>query len=315
VGGRRDVSGFDHFAVVYESDEEFVARVLPFVNEGLAADGAVMVAVDPRKIELLEERLGADAAKVRFEDMRTMGRNPGAIISAWQEFAEAHAGRALWGVGEPAWPGRSAAEFEECRHHECLLNAAFGDAENFRLLCPYDGRSLGLSVLERVFESHPSVVTPDGVRTSDCCVAPEDLADLLAESLPAPPSRAAVLDFDLSCLHELRRVVRVLAADAGIDDDATEEFVLAVNELAENSIRYGSGGGRLRLWAESDCLVADVSDRGRLDDPLVGRRRPAGSREGGYGVWLTHQVCDLVQVRSSERGTTVRAHMRVPAAA
>jgi phosphate/sulfate permease len=39
---------------------------------------------------------------------------------------------------------------------------------------------------------------------------------------------------------------------------------------------------------------------------LVGRRRPPVSQSGGRGHWLVNQMCDLVQVRSSRAGTTVR---------
>ena len=30
---------------------------------------------------------------------------------------------------------------------------------------------------------------------------------------------------------------------------------------------------------------------------------------GGRGVWMANQLCDLVQVRSSDDGTVVRLHM------
>ena len=106
--------------------------------------------------------------------------------------------------------------------------------------------------------------------------------------------------------------MRLTLANAGIDDDATSDFVLSINELAENSVRQASGGGQVRIWNDGEDWVVEVSDDGRLDDPLVGRRRPARAGLGGRGLWLTHQLCDLVQVRSSDRGTTVRAHMRVP---
>jgi anti-sigma regulatory factor (Ser/Thr protein kinase) len=33
---------------------------------------------------------------------------------------------------------------------------------------------------------------------------------------------------------------------------------------------------------------------------------PAPDREGGRGLYLVNQLCDLVQVRSSDQGTTVR---------
>jgi hypothetical protein len=41
-------------------------------------------------------------------------------------------------------------------------------------------------------------------------------------------------------------------------------------------------------------------------DPLIGRRAP---REGeDDSLWIANQACDLVQVRSSSAGTTVRVH-------
>jgi anti-sigma regulatory factor (Ser/Thr protein kinase) len=86
--------------------------------------------------------------------------------------------------------------------------------------------------------------------------------------------------------------------------------VLAVNELAANSVRHGGGNGVLRLWREDGSLVCEIKDRGIADDPLVGRRQPPPDQDGGWGVWLAHQVCDLVQFRSRQGGTVVRVHMR-----
>jgi anti-sigma regulatory factor (Ser/Thr protein kinase) len=33
------------------------------------------------------------------------------------------------------------------------------------------------------------------------------------------------------------------------------------------------------------------------------------SAEGGRGLWMMHQLCDLVEIRSSEDGLTLRLHM------
>jgi hypothetical protein len=29
---------------------------------------------------------------------------------------------------------------------------------------------------------------------------------------------------------------------------------------------------------------------------------------GGFGLWMVNQLCDLVEVRTGEAGSTVRAH-------
>ena len=42
-------------------------------------------------------------------------------------------------------------------------------------------------------------------------------------------------------------------------------------------------------------------------------QQPAGSMSGaagGSGMWVVHQVCDLVELRTGPLGTTVRLHLR-----
>jgi anti-sigma regulatory factor (Ser/Thr protein kinase) len=72
---------------------------------------------------------------------------------------------------------------------------------------------------------------------------------------------------------------------------------------------HGGGGGTLRLWSEGDDLLAEVEDQGLIEEPLVGHLRPEISQEGGRGLWLANQLCDLVQIRSGVGGTRVRLHV------
>ena len=88
-----------------------------------------------------------------------------------------------------------------------------------------------------------------------------------------------------------------------------------MDEVATNSVRYGGGSGTLRVWIDGDSVVCEIADAGRIVDPLVGRRRPAADALGGRGLWLVHQLCDLVQIRSDGDGSAVRMRMngsRVP---
>lgn len=93
--------------------------------------------------------------------------------------------------------------------------------------------------------------------------------------------------------------------------DSAEELVLAVDEIATNSIRHGGGVGMLRLWREGETLLCEIQDRGRIEDPLLGRVRPDSAPGCGRGVWIANQLCDLVQIRSSAAGTRVRMHKRL----
>jgi hypothetical protein len=57
--------------------------------------------------------------------------------------------------------------------------------------------------------------------------------------------------------------------------------------------------------------VCEIRDRGVIADPLAGQRRPAADALAGHGLWLVHQVCDLVELLSGHDGTTVRMHMAI----
>jgi anti-sigma regulatory factor (Ser/Thr protein kinase) len=82
-----------------------------------------------------------------------------------------------------------------------------------------------------------------------------------------------------------------------------------VNEIATNSVRHGGGQGVLRVWEDGEALICQVEDRGRIEEPLVGRQRPVLDQPDGRGLWLANQLCDLVQVRTFENGSAVRVHM------
>ncbi|MFJ3979375.1 ATP-binding protein [Streptomyces sp. NPDC090021] len=88
---------------------------------------------------------------------------------------------------------------------------------------------------------------------------------------------------------------------------------MAVSEAAANSLAHGGGKGTLRLWTAAGAgagVVAEIHDGGLLADPLAGRRRPSlTSAHGGRGLWMIHQLCDLVEVRATEHGLTLRLHV------
>ncbi len=109
----------------------------------------------------------------------------------------------------------------------------------------------------------------------------------------------------------MRHFVSAWAREEMLDDERRERLVLAVNELATNSVRHGGGSGRLRVWRESDTLLCEVLDDGHMTEPLAGQRCPGPRSLGGRGLWIVNQLCDLVQLRSSARGTVVRTHTRI----
>jgi anti-sigma regulatory factor (Ser/Thr protein kinase) len=303
------VESFHHSALLYSGPEEYAAEGSAFLREAVQAGDPALAMVGPEKITLLRDALGSDADSVSFVDIDSAGHNPAWIIPAWRDFADSHPGESMRGIGEPICANRGPDELVECQRHESLLNLAFLDADGFQLLCPYDSDTLETSVIEEARRSHPHVAAsgterPSGsYRGTAACAAPNE------DPLPEPHTTVHGMPFGESMIDAVRRAVERHAARAGLPRRRREDLVLAVNELAANSVRHGGGYGRLRLWAEDDRVVCEVRDRGAIKDPLAGRRRPDPRRPGGYGLWLANQVCDLVQVRSLSTGGVVRLHM------
>jgi anti-sigma regulatory factor (Ser/Thr protein kinase) len=244
--------------------------------------------------------------------MARVGANPARIIPAWREFVNEHFGsrRRLRGVGEPATPERGAAELVECHHHEALLNLAFAEAAAFRLLCPYDASALDPADIEQAKRTHPFLIA-HGVETVSPRYRGIELASRpFSTPLPKPPSYAEELAYDAGTMDVVRGLIQRRSIDAGLSERGMQDLVLAVDEMATNSVRHGGGHGLLRVWQEPDALICEVRDAGRIREPLVGRVRPAIGQVGGFGVWLANQVCDLVQIRSVASGTVIRLHMR-----
>jgi anti-sigma regulatory factor (Ser/Thr protein kinase) len=299
---------YRHEALLYRGDDEFVAGTVPFIREGLQAGQPVMVAVIAPKIERLRAELGDDADRVQFVDMAALGGNPAKIIPAWREFVDEHAanGQPIRGVGEPIWAGRRAAEVLECQLHEALLNLAVDPDTPLWLRCPYDVSALEGDILAEVERSHPVLVEEASYTGSRLYGGIHHASASFDHELAEPTVAVVELAFDGSGLPAVRDVVTGRATLLGIDKEKVSDLALAVHELATNSLRHGGGRGVLRVWEEPEALVCEVHDAGRVEDPLVGRRIPSTRQEGGRGVWMANNLCDLVQMRSSEAGTTVR---------
>ncbi len=301
-----------HEALLYSGDGGFLDGTLPFIKDALAEQEPILVAVGAQRVALLRQALGADARRVRFMDMARLGRNPARIIPAWHRFREhaASAERGVRSIGEPIWPGRGPAELAECERHEALLNVALAHDPRWRLLCPYDLDGLDEHVIEGALRSHPFIAGDGASRPSDSYVGVPAMGPFDG-MLEPPPGRASELSFTGEDLRTLRRHVADWAEGSRLDAERAEHLVLAVNELATNSVRYGGGRGRVRMWRDKDALLVEVDDRGRFSEPLVGRIPPAPDQHAGRGLWLVNQLCDLVQIRSTADGSVVRLHMRM----
>lgn len=304
---------FRHEALLYSGMDEFVESTGAFIRSGLEADEPVLVVVSGEKIDLLRSYLGPRASGVDFADMADIGANPARIIPAWYDFVAQRAtdGRRIRGIGEPIDTKRSPESLVECQRHESLLNLAFADASAWWLLCPYDTTALPQDVIDEAHASHPWVLERDEHRPSERYRDLDQISQPFRQPLSDAPPDATELKFGLQQLDHVRNVIAAESLANGMSDRRTADLILAVNEVATNSVRHGGGKGTLRVWRDGGRLLIDVWDDGVMNKPLAGRHRPIAGQEGGFGVWLVHQVCDLVQMRTFPHGSVVRLHMAI----
>jgi anti-sigma regulatory factor (Ser/Thr protein kinase) len=110
-------------------------------------------------------------------------------------------------------------------------------------------------------------------------------------------------------LAEVRRLAEKQARMAGLPGDRVVDFVIAVSEIAANTVRHAKSSGVMDIWSTDDELVCEIQDAGHITDPLAGTKPPPADATGGHGLWLVHQICDRVELRSDADGTVIRLHM------
>jgi anti-sigma regulatory factor (Ser/Thr protein kinase) len=292
-----------HAALFYRSQPEYADRVAAFVQAGLARGEPALIALPGGKAQAIAARLDAVPGEVVFADMAVLGRNPARIIPELRSFADKHPGQRVRFVGEPIWPGRSPAETCEAARHEALINLAFARAQ-VTILCPYDASGLPDSVLAGARRTHQEPAASGATAAT----WRDNLPPECDHPLGPPPAGAEALAYETD-LARVRRRVGWHAKDAGLGEERTVDLVLAANEIAANTISHTDGGGVIHVWHTDEEILCQVHDTGHITNPLAGRVR-FGPDDRGHGLWLVNQVCDLVELRSGEGGTTVRMHMR-----
>lgn len=297
-----------HIALFYCGEKEYVDGVMRFIAPALEASEPVAIAVPRHRAGPLEESFAAHP-EIELFDMLELGRNPARIIPAVEGMLARHEGSLLHYVGEPIWAGRSHEEIREATRHEALINLAWPGA-HIRVLCPYDADALDPYVLVDAERTHPHLI-----RAGDSVQSPSYAGPGLPigceEPLPEPPGDALTLPFGLQNLYAVRSLVKWTANQAGMPHRRVDDLVIAVNELATNTVRHAHGGGLLRVWRTPGQVICQVEDAGQIHDPLAGRRPPAPGVAGGVGLWTVNQLCDLVEVRTDGDGTTIRVRAAV----
>ncbi|WP_306205304.1 sensor histidine kinase [Actinoplanes sp. RD1] len=297
---------FAHSAFLYDSDAAYASALALFAREGLAREQFVAMAAAPGQLGLVREALGGDARSVRFLPADDWYAQPVRTIAGWVKLLRSGQvrGRTTRLIGETPWTGATAA----WTRYEAALNRALSRYDG-TLLCPYDRRALPPHLLDVADRTHPRV-HHGGWHESTRYEPARVLTEVPDQPWPVSGEPALVAPVPDS-VAGLRATVRERAALGGwLPPGRVDYLVLAVCELATNSVRHGGAERELTIWVLPDAVVCEVTDTGgTAPDPFAGYLPPVPGVSGGMGLWLVHQLCDGLTLRREGEVTSARFGM------
>ncbi|SDH27325.1 Anti-sigma regulatory factor (Ser/Thr protein kinase) [Sinosporangium album] len=302
---------FAHIAVPYASEDESLPVVITTIQKAVSAGHRILLSTGQRFHDLVADALGADMDRVDHRAAQEWYLHPYRTLSATHDYCRSHDGHILV-VGEPLWQGRGERETREWIRYESVINALFG-GESVTTMCLYDRRTTPFQVLAHIPRTHPGYLTGQSVHGSNAYVPPDRLT-LYGDDLPLsePPAPPVAAEFSPGDLGRLRQTVTDYALRAGMARDQIVSLVMSVSEIAANSVEHGAGHGGIAMWTTGQEVVCEITDPGgTIDVPLPGYLPPEPEAEGGYGLWISRQLCDLVEIRAHGGVLRVRLHMRL----
>jgi anti-sigma regulatory factor (Ser/Thr protein kinase) len=292
-----------HSAFVHDSEEDFLARSVPFVREGLEAGEGAIVARTRPGLAVMREALGDDADRVRLIDVSSAYTRPARMLTAYHHvFAEQlWLAPALRVVADVQY-GPDPAEWDLWTGYEAVANRAFGHLPVW-VLCSYDAKATPGPILEGVWQTHREVLSGETWTTSERFEDPDDvLRRLTPAPEPLPELRSLPVGGDLEQLRE--RLAGELAAER-VGGAKALELLVAATELAKNAVEHGGGIVDVRVGRARGRFVCEIVDGGPgFDDPAAGYVAP---REGGgTGLWVARQLAWQLELFRSPAGFTAR---------
>lgn len=309
---RRGPRGFVHEALYYSSQEEFLAAVVPFLQEGLDAGETVAVACSEPIRTALTTGLHEDP-RLHVLTRGELYTRPGNALTAQQRFVQgalSAGARRVRITGDPPF-SEEATTWSPWTRYESALNAVLADYPAWNM-CLYDTRRLPGEVLTAGTLTHPYVSAGGVRRQSSDYVAPQEyLRGGVADPLEANMPVLELHEFD--DLRRLRHAVFDAVAGTPAGVVTAESFTAAVNEVVTNASSHGRSPVLLRLWTCPTRSVCVVTDSGTgVQDPLTGYI-PAHEQDLSrrrMGLWLARQLCDDVQFITTGTGFAVRLVIR-----
>jgi anti-sigma regulatory factor (Ser/Thr protein kinase) len=298
-----DLKDLRHNAFVYASQDEYVARSVTFLREGLEAGEGAIVAHTRPGLAAMREALGSDATAVRFVDVSSTYTRPARALASYHKVLADVLQRtpSLRAVADVQF-GRDPREWDLWMGYEAVFNRSFGHLPVW-VLCTYNGDRLTDPILEGVWRTHPEVVADDAWHTSEHYEDPDQLLRRITPE-PIPLSDLRSIGFGQDVEEFRERLARAMV-DEPMSEAKVLDMLLAATEVAKNAIEYGGGVEAVRVGRAEGRFVCEITDRGPgFDDPAAGYLAP---RPGaGTGLWVARQLTWQIEFFRSPAGFTAR---------
>jgi anti-sigma regulatory factor (Ser/Thr protein kinase) len=292
-----------HNALVYESQDEYLALAVPFLKEGLEAGEGAIVGHTKPGLATMREALGPDAAHVTFVDVSSAYTRPARTLASYhavcvEQLRKTPTLRAMADVQF----GPDPAEWDLWTGYEAVFNDSFAHLPAW-VICSYNANGTPDPIIEGVWQTHPKVVDGEGWSTSDRYEDPDDLLRRITPTPePLPELRSIPFGHDVEELRE--ELARELLAE-GVPSSQVLDMLLAATEIATNAEEHGGGVNDVRVGRAQGRFVCEIVDRGDgFDDPTAGYLAP---RPGvGDGLWVARQLTWGLEFFRSPAGFTAR---------
>jgi anti-sigma regulatory factor (Ser/Thr protein kinase) len=297
-----DPATLRHSAFIYEAEDEYVARSVAFLRDGLDAGEGAIVAHTRDWLAIMRDALGPDAARVSFVDVGSTYTRPARAVAAYygtflQQLRTAPSVRGVAEFQFSPEPG----DWDEWMGYEAITNLAYAHLPVW-VVCTYNANGLPDDVVDGVRSTHAELLA-DGWRASEHYEDPREVVRRVTpEPEPLPDLRSCWAGEDLEAFRE--QLARELAAEK-VPHARTLDMLVAGTEIATNALRHGGGIAEVRVGRAHGRFVCEVIDRGGgFDDPVAGYLVP---REGtGTGLWVARQLTWRLEAFHAPGGFTVR---------
>ena len=301
TGAPTDRRGYLHEAVLYDSDEELLGVVVPFLREGVAAGEPCLVALGASTSRLVRAAVG-DTTGLTFLDDRY--DRPASVIRSNRDLFTVHlidGASRIRVASEVPHPG-VGAPWDGWARYEAAINHAYAEFPLWGL-CAYDTRITPGPVLDDVARTHPYLTTGEGHHVNPRY---QDPAEFLARRPPsqadpvetASPPVVDLTDPTPAAARDAVHAASMIRPDAGptprpaptrsrrrspphrrrgaaqLEPIQVEHLVFAVSEAVTNALftvapRSGSACGprRTASWPWSPTAVTDPPTRSPVSCP------------------------------------------------